>query len=107
MKLAPLDNGPASAGAIGWIVAILVVVLLCTVIALSVVLIQYLLVKTRVLQGEANSPGRAEGETAPAAKSSSVPFSPDYRSAAAVPAENPHSGPTATLNNSPRTRTRV
>jgi hypothetical protein len=37
---------------------------------------------------------------------SSVVFTPDYRSAAAVPPENPHSGPTQTMN-PPRPRTRI
>lgn len=104
MKLAPLDNGPGSLGAIGWIAAILFVVLLCAVIALTVVLIQYLLAKTRAVHGEAKLPEPAERPTAAVSMSSSVAFSPDYRSAAAVPPENPHSGPTQTLNPRPRTR---
>lgn len=104
MKLAQVvDNGPASMGAIGWVAAILLVVLLCAAIVLTVVLIQYLLVKTRALHGEVRS---AERVTLAGSIPSSVAFTPDYRSAAAVPPENPHSGPTATPN-TPRPRTRI
>ena len=103
MKLAPLDNAFASTGALGWIAAILFLVMLCAVIVLVAVLIQFLLVKIRAMQ---QASGPADGVPAAVSMSSSVAFRPDYRSAAVVPPENPHSGPTPTLNN-PRARTRI
>ena len=103
MKLAPLDTAAASTGALGWIAAILFLVLLCAVIVLVVVLIQFLLVKIRAMQ---DAPKSSDAVPAALSASSSVAFTPDYRSAAAVPPENPHSGPTPTLN-TPRPRTRI
>lgn len=101
MKSAPLDNAFASTGALGWIAAILFLVMLCAVIVLVVVLIQFLLLKIRALQ---DAPKSAEGARAALSTPTSVALTPDYRSAAAVPPENPHSGPTPTLNPRPRTR---
>jgi hypothetical protein len=109
MKLAQVvDNGPASMGAIGWVAAVLLVVLLCAAIVLAVVLIQYLLVKTRALHGDlkASESRTTDSRTVASSIPSSVVFTPDYRSAAAVPPENPHSGPTQTMN-PPRPRTRI
>jgi len=103
MKLAPLDDAFASTGALGWIAAILFLVMLCAVIVLVAVLIQFLLVKIRAMQ---HAPESTDGVPASVSMASSVAFTPDYRSAAAVPPENPHSGPTPPLTNR-RTRSRI
>jgi hypothetical protein len=85
----------AGMGALGWMLGIAALLLVCAAIVLAVVTIRYVALKTRSL--EEHPPRVVPGAVAVLTRS------PGHQNASPVPPENPHSPPTPAVGN-PRAR---